>query len=125
VLRREVVLKTARYFLFLVLLFVPINTTAKMQDSGMHGGSGQHMMSPDYQANKHTMNEMMRDINQLRDHGSLTPEHQEEMQQMMHQLGDMRQQMGTPQGVYMRDYHQRRLRDMQQRLDAIKRQLQK
>ena len=118
-------MKTARYFVFLVLLFVPINTTAKMQDSGMHGGSGQHMMGPDYQANKNTMNEMMRDMNQLRDHGSLTPEHQEEMQQMMDQLGDMRQQMGTPQGVYMKDYHQRRLRDMQQRLDAIKRQSQR
>ena len=118
-------MKTARYFMFLVLLFVPINTTAKMQGSGMHGGSGQHMMGPDYQANKNTMNEMMRDMNQLRDHGSLTPEHQEEMQQMMDQLGDMRQQMGTPQGVYMQDYHQRRLRDMQQRLDAIKRQIAK
>jgi hypothetical protein len=81
---------TARYFIFLVLLFVPINTTAKIQDSGMHGGSGQHMMGPDYQANKNNMNEMMRDMNQLRDHGSLTPEHQKEMQQMMDQLGDMR-----------------------------------
>jgi hypothetical protein len=126
VFSREVVMKTARYFIFLVLmLFFPINTQAKINSEVMHGESGQHMMGPNYQANKNTMNKMMGDMNQLRDHGSLTPEHQEEMQRMMDQLGEMRQQMGTPHGAYMQDYHQRRLLDMQQRLDVIKRQTQR
>ena len=67
----------------------------------------------------------MRDMYPLRGQGSMTPEHDRGMQQMMDQIGDMRQQMRSSEGAYMQDYHQRRLRDMQQRLDAIKRQSQK
>ena len=66
----------ARYFMVAALVLFPVSLLAQMHGSGMHGGSGQQMMSPDNRANQDTMNEMMRDMNQLRSHGSLTPEHQ-------------------------------------------------
>jgi hypothetical protein len=119
-------------FLSALLVAVPGLGLAQMHGGGMHGGgagqqtmSGQHTMGPDYRGNAETMNEMMRDMNQLRGKGSLTPEHQREMQQMMDQLGDMRQQMRSSQGADMQVQHQRQLREMQQHLNSIKSQTQR
>jgi hypothetical protein len=115
-------MKTAGYFMCIALLLGPASTLAQMHGGGMHGGSGQQMMGPDYQVNEDTMNGMRHDMNQLRSRGSLSPDHQREMQQMMNDLDNMQHQMRSSQGGSMQGQYQRRLQDMQQRLDAIKRQ---
>lgn len=114
-------MKTASYFMLIALFLAPVSAPAQMHGGGMHGGSGQ-MMGQGYQADENTMNEMRGDMNRLRSRGSLSPEHQREMQQMMGQLDDMGYQMRRSPGAYRQGQYQREMRDMQQRLDSIKRQ---
>ena len=118
-------MEKAGYFMLMALFLLPLGALAQMHGGGMHGGSGQHMMGPDYQANENTMNDMRRDMNQMQAHGSLTPENHREMQQMMDELDDMGQQMRSPQGASRQGQYHRRLQDMQQHLNAIKRQMQR
>ena len=47
----------ARYFMVAALVLFPVSLLAQMHGSGMHGGSGQQMMSPDKRSNQDTMNE--------------------------------------------------------------------
>ena len=90
-----------RYFMVAALVLFPVSLSAQMHGSGMHGGSGQQMMSPDNRSNEDTMKEMTRDKDHLRSQDSMTPEHQREGQQMNGQSGDMRQQMKNSQGGSM------------------------
>lgn len=99
-------MKPMGYLTLISLLLIPAGVLAQMHGGGMHGGTGQQMMGPDYQANEETMN-------QMQGHRSLTPENQREMQQMR-----------SPQGPSMQGHYHRRLQHVQQRLDDMKRQTQ-
>jgi len=95
---------------------------------GMHGsgagqqhmmGSGQHMMG---QQNRDMMNHMMGEMQKMMGQGHMTPAHQKQMQGMMNQLDQMKQQMGGSMTPQMEQQHQQRLQGMQQQLNTIKKQ---
>lgn len=116
-------MKTMGYLTLIALLLIPAGVLAQMHGGGMHGGTGQHMMGPEYQANEETMNMMRRDMDQMRGHRSLTPENQREMQQMMNELDEMQQHMRSTQGPSRQGHYHGRLQHMQRRLDDMKRQM--
>jgi hypothetical protein len=90
----------------------------------MVGGQekGQRMMSKEMMNNMGTMSRMMNQMQQMGG-GRMTPEQHQQMMDMMNQMGQMMQQMGSPQGQQMHEQHQTKLREMQHRLNSLKREI--
>lgn len=86
-----------------MLALIIFATVALVMVPGMpREGSGQPMQTGIYVAGQmvHSMgmmSEIMKDINQLTKEGGLTPEQQQEISDMMKQMGKMMEQMRTPQ----------------------------
>lgn len=114
-----------------MLALILFATVALVMAPGMSKeGSGQHMHPGTHVAGQmvHSMgmmSEIMKDINQLTREGGLTPEQQQEISDMMNQMGKMMRQMHTPQGRQVEEEQHRQLTKMQKRLKAMKKQVEK
>lgn len=71
------------------------------------------------------MSEIMKDMDQMRREGRMTPEQQQEISDMMNQMGYMMRQMSTTQPRHVEEDQHRKLKKMQERLKILKRQVQK
>jgi len=85
----------------------------------MMGGQG---MSQGGRHNMDMLNQMMGEMQQMKGQGHMTPAHQEQLQDMMNQLGQMKQQMGGAMTPQMEQQHHQRLQEMRQRLNTMKKQ---
>lgn len=71
------------------------------------------------------MSKIMGDMQEITKEGRMTPEQQQEMNDMMNQMSYMMRQMTTPQPFEIGEQQHRRLLKMQNRLKAMKKQVQK
>jgi hypothetical protein len=114
-----------------ILIMSPGITTAQMQGGTggqpMMGGqgmmSGQHMMGPGMMRNMEMMSGMMSDMHQMIGRGHMTQDQQRQMLEMMHQMGGIMQEMGTPKEGRIAGEHYRQLQQMKKRLDELKKQV--
>jgi hypothetical protein len=111
---------------------LPVITAILVMMLGMpRDGSGQHMHGGEPHVRGqmvHTMgmmSDIMKDINQLKSEGWMTPEQQREVSDMVSQMGHMMRQMSTAQPRQVEEEQHRQLKQMQERLKALKRQVQK
>jgi hypothetical protein len=100
-------------------------TTAQMQ--GGPGGqgmmSGQYMMGPGMMRNMEMISGMMSDMHQMLGGGHMTQDQQRQMLEMMHQMGGIMQEMGTPKEGRLAGEHYRQLQKMQKQLNELKKQV--
>ena len=95
----------------------------------MHGGGGQHMMGPGMMGpgmtdNMGMMAHMMDQMHQMLGQGQMSPEAQQQMLETMRRMGQIMQEMQTPQGQSRQDQYRKELQGMQQRLETLQRQSQ-
>ena len=110
------------------LIMLPGIVAAQMQ-GGPDGGhmmgnqqmmSGQHMMGPGMMNNMEMMSGMLSDMHQMMGRGHVTPDQQRQMLEMMHQMGGIMQEMGTPKEGRLAGQHNRQLQEMRKRLNEMK-----
>ena len=71
------------------------------------------------------MSDIMKDMHQIMRDGQLTSEQQQEIKDMMAQMSQMMREMLTPQPWEVGERQHRQLQEMQRRLNALKKQVQK
>lgn len=71
------------------------------------------------------MSDIMKDMHQIMRDGQLTSEQQREIKGMMDQMSQMMREMLTPQPLEVAERQHRQLQEMQRRLNALKKQVQK
>jgi glycine/serine hydroxymethyltransferase len=95
---------------------MPRDVASQQMRSGMHvGGRGVHSMG--------MMSEIMKDMEQLMKEPQATPEQRREMSGMIDQMGQVMQEMATPQPGEVEERHHRQLQEMQKRLKALKKEV--
>jgi ElaB/YqjD/DUF883 family membrane-anchored ribosome-binding protein len=95
---------------------MPRDVASQQMRSGMHvGGRGVHSMG--------MMSEIMKDMEQLMKEPQATPEQRREMSGMIDQMGQVMQEMATPQPGEVEERHHRQLQEMQKRLKVLKKEV--
>lgn len=117
-------MKRAIFILMMVFVFsLGISTVqAQMGSShgGMHGGSGQQMMTGgDMKDNMAMMSNMMQDMKAMMGK-SMAPEKHQQMMEMMGQMGKMMQEMAGPQAEQLQKQHEQALHEMQDKIKEMK-----
>jgi tartrate dehydratase beta subunit/fumarate hydratase class I family protein len=109
----KAILKAGMVSIALVLLVVV--AAPAQQSGGMHGAK----MAPDSKQNMMMMSGMMQHMQHMMGKGGMSPEHQQQMAEVMGKMSGIMKEMHGPNAMKLQPQHHKQLEDLDKQLKSI------